>query len=248
MFGAIGGVTACAAVYSGHPNSFPCSSLGGSGSGSTFEFISTEISLPNGRGQKAICGNLKLTQQIGYKLIKIDTKKLDNWHYYGIKKELHREELHPFILEQNPASFPFKIQLPEHNSQLPSSVECGRFRIEYFLVPYLRIAAILNLTEGRSPDFAFKIDFSDGLCDSKLQNLEGEEEIFFGTGRLGDDVDAVAPGTLSRILRSHSVSSLLSLWPPSYSRAVSRRGSLMSLETLPPHYEDLCSGGKDKGT
>ncbi|XP_035708083.1 uncharacterized protein LOC110850213 [Folsomia candida] len=88
MFGAIGGVTACAAVYSGHPNSFPCSSLGGSGSGSTFEFISTEISLPNGRGQKAICGNLKLTQQIGYKLIKIDTKKLDNWHYYAIVVEL----------------------------------------------------------------------------------------------------------------------------------------------------------------
>ncbi|OXA41414.1 hypothetical protein Fcan01_23723 [Folsomia candida] len=388
MFGAIGGVTACAAVYSGHRNGFPCSSLGGSGSGSTFEFISTEVSLPYGRGQKEICGNLKITQKTGYNLSKIDLTKLDNWHYYGIKKELDPEELHPFILEENPASFPFKIQLPEHISQLPSCLECGPFRIDYLLASYLRTdrgyieldrrplprfcghnlissqneAETINwsrstteigviftspqtfyrlncLDQGIHYDvnlqiFAAKLDqveiscrvaviekisrggktlreleiesksepkkvkgqnlgFSGKLLDSKNRN--GGDKVlltsFNQDGEMGLKVqrflrygmdftvqDRLSGGIVrleitkcgrrvgnifwdGKTWRRHrhrgarnifqnikSVTSLLSLWPPSYSRAVSRRGSQMSLETLPPHYEDICSSGNKKET
>ncbi|OXA47353.1 hypothetical protein Fcan01_17971 [Folsomia candida] len=93
------------------------------------------------------------------------------------------------------------------------------------------------------------LTFSGSLLDPKNRtdnktlirasfNPEGEEEIFIGTGRiLGEEGSRF----FSR-MRSQSMSSLLSLFPPSYSRTQSRRGSLMSLETLPPHYDELCSG------
>ncbi|XP_035701832.1 uncharacterized protein LOC118433718 isoform X2 [Folsomia candida] len=79
----------------------------------------------------------------------------------------------------------------------------------------------------------FRIFFGEGCFD--LGKVRGEVEIFIGTGRVvGGQGRVISRGFLSR-MRSQSVSSLLSLFPPSYSRTGSRRGSVMSLETLPPH-------------
>ncbi|XP_035711738.1 uncharacterized protein LOC118437069 isoform X2 [Folsomia candida] len=81
------------------------------------------------------------------------------------------------------------------------------------------------------------------LDSSYPRNLGGEEEIFCATGTLDIEHDTSRTGTqgdqrpgLFARMRSQSVSSL---FPPSYSRVPSRRGSLISMETLPPHYDDI---------
>ncbi|OXA45393.1 hypothetical protein Fcan01_19945 [Folsomia candida] len=174
----------------------------------------------------------------------------------GLKKQLDLKECPRSCLVRNPATFPFKLQLPENHDQLPSTIQCPNIFIEYFLVAYLRTEHGYEEVDKRAlqrfrghnlvPKFpsisesfsvVFPVDFSDSLS-----NLEGEEEIFVGTGTLaGDKVprdQAKGAGLFSR-MRSQSVSSLLSLFPPSYSRVPSRRASLTSLETLPPHYDDI---------
>ncbi|XP_035702409.1 uncharacterized protein LOC118433967 isoform X2 [Folsomia candida] len=285
----------------------------------------------------------------------------------GIKKQLNLKE-QTYILARNPASFPFRILLPENHDQLPSSLKSSNLSVEYFLVCYLRtehgyeeldkrplhfrghnlitfqnecktvswttstnqvtivctspqryyrlwvkqpvlftvtldfeheeeesslvfcevsvvqrISMGIEVTEtvvdSRSESKWMKrlnLTFCGKLLDPKIgghaqillpsynqddeggvkvqhflkfkvvlpmelagDSLEHLEEIFIGTGRLLTASETnKGPGLFSRI-RSQSVSSLLSLFPPSYSGLPSRRGSQISLETLPPHYDDL---------
>ncbi|XP_035713772.1 uncharacterized protein LOC118432872 isoform X2 [Folsomia candida] len=56
----------------------------------------------------------------------------------GLKKQLDLKECPRSCLVRNPATFPFKLQLPENHDQLPSTIQCPNIFIEYFLVAYLR--------------------------------------------------------------------------------------------------------------
>ncbi|OXA63297.1 hypothetical protein Fcan01_00856 [Folsomia candida] len=158
----------------------------------------------------------------------------------GIKKQLNLKE-QTYILARNPASFPFRILLPENHDQLPSSLKSSNLSVEYFLVCYLRTEHGYEELDKRPLHFrghnlitfqneckTFKVVLPMELAGDSLEHLE---EIFIGTGRLLTASETnKGPGLFSRI-RSQSVSSLLSLFPPSYSGLPSRRGSQISLET-----------------